>query len=142
MLWKNNNILSLIVVALTTMATGMNAQSTSDYSDGVFFVNEDWYGHQNSTVNFLTNDGEWIYRVFQKENPDNQLGCTNQYGQIYGDRFYLVAKQEKDPGASVAGGLFPVPFPQVDKHTLPLIECFLGVWCLGPVPVCLLCLQS
>ena len=65
MLWKNNNILSLIVVALTTMATGMNAQSTSDYSDGVFFVNEDWYGHQNSTVNFLTNDGEWIYRVFQ-----------------------------------------------------------------------------
>ena len=84
MLWKNNNILSLIVVALTTMATGMNAQSTSDYSDGVFFVNEDWYGHQNSTVNFLTNDGEWIYRVFQKENPDNQLGCTNQYGQIYG----------------------------------------------------------
>ena len=68
MLWKNNNILSLIVVALTTMATGMNAQSTSDYSDGVFFVNEDWYGHQNSTVNFLTNDGEWIYRVFQKTN--------------------------------------------------------------------------
>ena len=108
MLWKNNNILSLIVVALTTMATGMNAQSTSDYSDGVFFVNEDWYGHQNSTVNFLTNDGEWIYRVFQKENPDNQLGCTNQYGQIYGDRFYLVAKQEKDPGASVAGGRFTV----------------------------------
>ena len=38
-----------------------------DYSDGVFIVNEDWYGHQNSTVNFLTNQGEWIYRAFQKE---------------------------------------------------------------------------
>ena len=37
-----------------------------DYSDGVFIVNEDWYGHQNSTVNFLTNQGEWIYRAFQK----------------------------------------------------------------------------
>ena len=57
-----------------------------DYSDGVFIVNEDWYGHQNSTVNFLTNQGEWIYRAFQKENPGRELGCTTQFGTIYGNR--------------------------------------------------------
>ena len=32
------------------------------------------------------------------------MGCTAQYGQIYGDKFYVTSKQEKDPGASVVGG--------------------------------------
>ena len=28
--------------------------ANTDYTKGTFIVNEDWYGHQNSTVNFLT----------------------------------------------------------------------------------------
>lgn len=96
---------------------GEEEGTDNDYSKGVFFVNEDWYGHQNSTVNFLTDEGEWIYRVVQKENPGMELGCTNQYGQIYGDRFYLVAKQEKDPGASITGGRFTV----CDAKTMKII---------------------
>ncbi len=76
----------------------------ADYSNGTFIVNEDWYGHQNSTINFLTDDGEWVYRVVQKENPGVELGCTAQYGQIYGGKFYVMSKQEQDPGASVTGG--------------------------------------
>lgn len=76
----------------------------TDYTKGTFIVNEDWYGHQNSTINFLTNDGEWVYRVVQKENPDVELGCTAQYGQIYGGKFYVMSKQEKDPGATITGG--------------------------------------
>lgn len=79
-------------------------EEKSDYSNGAFIVNEDWYGHQNSTVNFLTNDGEWVYRVVQKENDGVQLGCTAQYGQIYGGNFYIMSKQEQDPGASIKGG--------------------------------------
>lgn len=75
----------------------------SNYSHGTFIVNEDWYGHQNSTVNFLSQDGEWTYRVVQKENPGVELGCTAQYGQIYGGKFYIMSKQEKDPGASITG---------------------------------------
>ena len=76
----------------------------ADYTQGVFVVNEDWYGHQNSTLNFLKDDGEWIYRVVQQENPGIELGCTNQFGAIYGNNFYLIAKQDKDPGASINGG--------------------------------------
>lgn len=79
-----------------------------DYTKGTFIVNEDWFGHQNSTVNFLTDDGEWIYRVIQKENPGVELGCTNNFGTIYGNRFYLISKQEKDPGASTIGGRITV----------------------------------
>lgn len=40
-----------------------------DYSDGVFIVNEDWYGHQNSTVNFLTNQGNGFIGLFKKKIP-------------------------------------------------------------------------
>ncbi len=77
----------------------------ADYTQGVFIVNEDWYGHQNSTVNFLTDEGEWVYRAVQRENGNTvQLGCTAQYGQIYGDKFYIMSKQAQDPGASVMGG--------------------------------------
>lgn len=48
--------------------TGALAQTDDiDYTTGVFFVNEDWYGHQNSTVNYLTEKGEWVYRVIQKK---------------------------------------------------------------------------
>ncbi|MDR1645940.1 MAG: Ig-like domain-containing protein [Tannerellaceae bacterium] len=75
--------------------------SHADYSDGVFFVNEDWFGHSFSTINFLHADGHWSYRVFQAANPENgdgvgqplTLGTTAQYGTIYGDKIYTVQKQ-------------------------------------------------
>lgn len=90
------------------------------YTQGVFIVNEDWYGHQNSTVNFLTDKGEWIYRVFQKENKGHELGCTTQFGTIYGDKFYLVSKQQQDPGAKVKGSRFAV----CDAKTMKVIKEF------------------
>lgn len=89
-----------------------------DYTKGTFIVNEDWYGHQNSTINFLTDKGEWIYRVVQKENPGKQLGCTAQYGTIYGDRFYVMSKQEKDPGATVEGARLTV----LDAKTMKILK--------------------
>ena len=89
---------------------------------GILFVNEDWYGHQNSTVNLLYPDDPdevyWDYRVIQAANPGKELGCTNQYGAIWGDRLYLIAKQEKDPGATVTGGRITV----ADAHTLKIVK--------------------
>lgn len=87
-----------------------------DYTNGVFIVNEDWFGHQNSTLNFISNDGEWTYRVIQKENPGKELGATAQYGTIYGDKFYIISKQEKDPGASIVGGRLTI----ADAKTLKM----------------------
>jgi uncharacterized protein YjdB len=79
-----------------------------DYTAGVFFVNEDWFGHQNSSLNFLTADGKWVYDVYSHENPGKELGCTSQYGTVYGGQLYIVSKQEKDPGASVQGSRLAV----------------------------------
>lgn len=97
---------TLLIVSAATAAPA----DLPDFSGGVFIVNEDWYGHQNSTVNYYDPDSDdpWIYRVVQTQNPGRTLGCTNQFGQIYGGRFYLIAKQDKDPGESVAGGRITV----------------------------------
>lgn len=79
-----------------------------DYTRGVFVLNEDWFGHQNSTINFLHENGEWDYRVFQKENPGMELGCTSQYGTVFNGRMYIISKQDHDKGASVTGGRITV----------------------------------
>ena len=72
----------IITILLFAAALSSFGESTG-YRDGGFIVNEDWYGHQNSTVNWISDDWEWSYRVFQQANEGKELGCTNQYGQIY-----------------------------------------------------------
>lgn len=99
-----------LLIPLLAIYTASFAET--DYTKGVFIVNEDWYGHQNSTVNYLIPDdpsGEyWHYRVIQAENPGKELGCTNQFGAIWNGRFYFIAKQEKDPGTATTGGRITV----------------------------------
>lgn len=98
------------------------AAADTDYTKGILIVNEDWYGHQNSTVNYLMPDDPegnyWHYRVIQAENPGKQLGCTNQYGALWGDRLYFIAKQERDPGADITGGRITV----ADARTLKILH--------------------
>ena len=45
-------------------------------------MNEDWFGHNNSTINFMTSSGDFAYRIFQTANPGKELGCTSQFGTI------------------------------------------------------------
>lgn len=111
----------LLLPALLLVVSGSQAVAATDYSAGVFIVNEDWYGHQNSTINYFDhNDADgnvWQYRVLQSENPGKELGCTNQFGTIYGGLFFNVAKQERDPGAGVTGGRISI----LDAATMKFI---------------------
>ncbi|MDE6541334.1 MAG: DUF5074 domain-containing protein [Muribaculaceae bacterium] len=106
---------------LAAMAPAIAAQE-ADYTEGIVWVNEDWYGHQNSTVNYLLPDDPdgnyWKYRIIQAENPGKELGCTNQYGAIWHDRLYLIAKQDKDPGATITGGRITV----ADAKTMKILH--------------------
>ncbi|MDR2804193.1 MAG: Ig-like domain-containing protein [Dysgonamonadaceae bacterium] len=99
------------------------AVDTLDYTQGVFFVNEDWFGHNNSTINFLTNNGIWAYRVYQRENPGKELGCTSPYAAVYGDKLYITSKQSKDPGASIEGSRLAV----VDAKTMKSLKEFANI---------------
>ncbi len=84
------------------------ADEEIDFSKGLFIINEDWYGHNNSTLNYLLPDAEggdyWHYRVIEACNDNKQLGATAQAGEIWNGKFYIICKQPKDPGASIAGG--------------------------------------
>lgn len=95
-------------------------QAPVDYTQGLFLVNEDWYGWDNGTVNFLTSDGRWVYRAFRRENPGETLGVTTQYGSIYGDRFFLVSKQANASGDTSTGGRLVV----ADARSLKKIAAF------------------
>lgn len=110
------------LVMSLAIATPVAVAGDIDYTQGIFFVNEDWYGHQNSTVNYLLPDADdgnyWHYRVIQSENPGKELGCTNQFGAIWHGKFYLIAKQDKDPGASVTGGRITV----TDAKTMKILH--------------------
>ena len=101
----------------------LRSDESVDYTKGTFIVNEDWYGHQNSSVNFLSDDGTWTYNAFQKENSGHELGCTSQFGTIYGDLLYIVSKQEKDPSASVTGSRLAV----IDAKTMKVKKEFTSI---------------
>lgn len=115
-------ILFSVIVTLTAMCAF--AYDEGDFSSGVFVLNEDWYGHQNSTMNmwYPDDDDEFsspvAYRVFKYANPEMEIGCTAQYAQIFGGRIYIMAKQYQDPGSSVAGGRLTV----VDAATMKCIH--------------------
>jgi hypothetical protein len=97
-----------LILASFVMAANAAMAGDVDYSNGVFIVNEDWFGHNNSTLNYLNPDDEsgdyWHYRVIQAENPGVELGCTAQFGTIFDGRMYIISKQEMDGGASIEGG--------------------------------------
>lgn len=86
--------------------------ATVDYTNGVFIVNEDWFGHRNSTTNYLTRDGKFVY------NNTTEIGATACFGAAWGNRYYIIAKQAKDGGAKVEGGRITI----CDANTMRIIK--------------------
>lgn len=82
-------------------------KTVSDYTDGILFLNEGWFGHDPGSLNFLGNNGDWTYDVFARNNASHRLGITSQYGQCFGDRIYVVSKQSEGETAA-DGGVFTV----------------------------------
>ena len=82
-----------LIYSLITAAVIQNVPAQNKFENGVFVLNEDWFGKNNSSVNFLnTETGEFDYMLVQN-NSDNgnlSLGCTAQYGVVYGDNIYVI----------------------------------------------------
>lgn len=83
------------VFSVDTLADDTAAPAVS--ATGFYVVNEDWFGHDNGTVNFFketgTNAYEPSYRVYRAANASETLGVTTEFGTIYGGYFYLSSKQ-------------------------------------------------
>lgn len=84
----------------SVLIVGSSQAIAQDYTNGAYVLNEDWYGHNNSTLNFWNPETESIdYLIMQMANNyEYSLGCTSQYGQLYGDFIVITGKQDKDPG--------------------------------------------
>lgn len=102
---------------------------TDDFQDGTFWLNEDWFGHTNGSINYLDADGNINYRVYNfanqnQETPreNNTFGCTSQYGMIFGGRLYVMSKQNHDSGDRylTGGGRLVI----ADAKTLKRIHSF------------------
>ena len=67
-------------------------------SSGFWVVNEDWFGHDNGTVNYFRQQApdsyEAMYRAYRVANGENeQLGVTTQFGAVWGENIYFISKQ-------------------------------------------------
>ncbi|MDE6134072.1 MAG: DUF5074 domain-containing protein, partial [Muribaculaceae bacterium] len=74
------------------------------YTDGTFVINEEWFGHTNGGMNYITPDGEMMYQVYERENPGMSFGCTSQYATIWADKLIAISKQAVDAGDPLPGG--------------------------------------
>lgn len=74
------------------------------YVDGTLILNEEWFGHTNGGMNYITPEGEMMYQVYERENPGMSFGCTSQYAIIWGGKLIAVSKQAVDGGDPLPGG--------------------------------------
>ena len=71
------------------------------FTNGVIFINEDRYGPNQGSINYYDYDyDEMEYNVYAFVNPDTKLGVTTQYGQLFGDKLFVVSKQANGNEAS------------------------------------------
>lgn len=85
---------TLSTIALAAIfAANAESQSSANYQDGFFVVNEGRYGTDPGSINWFGADGTMQYNVETLANGTNPLGNTSQYGTIYGNRFYTISKQ-------------------------------------------------
>ncbi|MFP3596036.1 DUF5074 domain-containing protein [Chryseobacterium sp. SIMBA_029] len=95
--WNFNPNFTEFPISSTMTAVSPYVSSTN-FTNGYFMVNEDWYSHTNGSVNFIDSNGQINYRVYSNANNNHAFGATTQYGTIYGDKFYFISKQAADGG--------------------------------------------
>lgn len=90
------------------LTTSVSAQQ-KEYTDGVFMLNEGWFGTEKASINYLDKEGNWEYRVALAKNGETyELGTTGCYATIADGKMYIVSKKKsvadkeaKDPTLTV-----------------------------------------
>lgn len=70
--------------------------SAVNQAKGFYVANEDWFGHDEGTVNYFKVNGnsyDIVYRVYRAANGEETLGTTTQFGTLWGENIYLLSKQ-------------------------------------------------
>ncbi|MGM9864502.1 MAG: leucine-rich repeat protein [Lepagella sp.] len=88
-----------------------------DYNDGTLWLNEDWYGTDNGSMNYIDSADNVHPRAFRHENNGMSFGVTSQYGTNYGGKLYIVSKQ-----ASESNGILTVVDPKTLRRIASLSD--------------------
>lgn len=104
-----------IAILCLVIGAGELLGQTTNFNSGVYILNEDWFGHRNSTLMHISDEGKFSYDLIGN-NPNNagrSLGCTAQYATFYDGRLFVISKQNQDSGesSSVRGGRIVVIDP-------------------------------
>ncbi len=75
-----------------------------NYTDGTFWLSEEWFGHTNGSINYIKPDYSYILRAYEQVNPTEGFGATSQFGMIYAGKLFITSKQQKDGGDPRPGG--------------------------------------
>lgn len=66
-------------------------------ANGFWVVNEDWFGHDNGSVNYFKQNSATSYtpsyRAYRAANENETLGVSAQFGTVWGDNIYIMSKQ-------------------------------------------------
>lgn len=92
-----------------TATYAITSYSVPDFSRGIFFINEGRYGTDYGSINFLNSGyASMEYNVFSQANKGAHLGVTSQYGEIFGDKIYVMSKQASYVSGFDEGGVLVV----------------------------------
>ena len=84
----------LMISAAACLTASAETVANVDYEDGIFLLNEGWYGHVHGYMYFRASDGTMVYRAPEVGNGNGtQLGVTAQFGTVYGGKVYVCSKQ-------------------------------------------------
>ena len=84
----------IFCLAGLALAFFANVNAAQEFQNGIFVLNEDWFGHNSSTINFYSYDtGEMTYRAYQAVNPGLTLGNTSQFAELGSENLFICSKQ-------------------------------------------------
>ena len=90
---KKKYMKKFLLSIFTIVAIQTSFAQTKEYTNGVFILNEDWFGHANGSINFMNLDYSIDYNIYKTVNTNEELGVTPPFATIYGDNFFIVSKQ-------------------------------------------------
>lgn len=49
--------------------------SEDGYADGIFWLNEEWFGHANGSINYIKPDGSVLHHAYEQQNAGRRIRC-------------------------------------------------------------------
>ena len=74
------------------------ANRPDSFTDGMIWLNEEWFTHTSGSLNFIDPEGNIYYRAYANQNDNKAFGATSQFGMVYADKLFIMSKQDWDNG--------------------------------------------